>query len=166
MKKKDMMIRKAENRDLDDILEVFRCAREFMRRTGNPNQWKEGYPGEDLVRCETETGKLNIIERDGRICGVFALISGIDETYLEIKGRWLNDEPYVTIHRIAAAPGEKDILKTALFYAESKADNVRIDTHEDNSVMRHLLEKFGYIECGIIRIADGSPRVAYQKKVR
>lgn len=28
--------------------------------------------------------------------------------------------------------------------------------------MRHLIEKSGFAECGIIRVEDGSPRIAYQ----
>lgn len=40
--------------------------------------------------------------------------------------------------------------------------NLRIDTHEENKVMRHLIEKSGFAECGIIRVEDGSPRIAYQ----
>ena len=28
--------------------------------------------------------------------------------------------------------------------------------------MRHVLEKFGFVYCGTIYIADGSPRRAYQ----
>ena len=29
--------------------------------------------------------------------------------------------------------------------------------------MQHLLESNGFVRCGIIHIADGSPRIAYQK---
>lgn len=29
--------------------------------------------------------------------------------------------------------------------------------------MQKLLEKYGYIKCGIIHVEDGTPRIAYQK---
>ena len=29
--------------------------------------------------------------------------------------------------------------------------------------MQHLLEKNGFTRCGIIHVADGTPRIAYQK---
>ena len=36
------------------------------------------------------------------IHGVFALFDGAEPTYAHIEeGEWLNDEPYVTIHRLA-----------------------------------------------------------------
>ena len=41
--------------------------------------------------------------------------------------------------------------------------SLRADTHADNKIMQHLLEKNGFTRCGIIHVADGSPRFAYQK---
>lgn len=29
--------------------------------------------------------------------------------------------------------------------------------------MQHILEKNGFARCGIIHVADGTPRIAYQK---
>lgn len=40
---------------------------------------------------------------------------------------------------------------------------MRIDTHENNKVMQHLIKKNGFQECGIIYVEDGSPRIAYEK---
>ncbi len=41
--------------------------------------------------------------------------------------------------------------------------NFRIDTHNDNKIMQHVIEKNGFIRCGIIYVKDGSPRIAYEK---
>lgn len=43
---------------------------------------------------------------------------------------------------------------------------MRIDTHERNLIMQHLLEENSYQKCGRIYVADGSPRIAYQKEVK
>ena len=40
---------------------------------------------------------------------------------------------------------------------------LRADTHADNKIMQHLLEKNGFTKCGIIHVEDGTPRIAYQK---
>ena len=40
---------------------------------------------------------------------------------------------------------------------------MRADTHADNKVMQHLLESEGFTRCGIIHVADGTPRIAYQR---
>ena len=44
-----------------------------------------------------------------------------------------------------------------------KQKSLRADTHADNKIMQHLLEKNGFTRCGIIHVADGTPRIAYQK---
>jgi RimJ/RimL family protein N-acetyltransferase len=40
-----------------------------------------------------------------------------------------------------------------------------VDTHQDNVVMQRILEKLGFTYCGIIFVANGTPRLAYQKKI-
>ena len=45
------------------------------------------------------------------------------------------------------------------------ADNnsCAIVTHKDNKITRHLIEKNGFAKGGIIYVAVGSPRIAYEK---
>ena len=45
-------------------------------------------------------------------------------------------------------------------------ESLRADTHADNKIMQHLLEKNGFTRCGIIHVADGTPRIAYQRLSR
>ena len=41
---------------------------------------------------------------------------------------------------------------------------MRIDTHGDNKVMRHLLQKPGFVHCGTIYVEeDDYPRLAFEK---
>lgn len=42
---------------------------------------------------------------------------------------------------------------------------MRIDTHADNHIMQHVIEKAGFQRCGIIFTDDGTPRIAYQKVI-
>ena len=64
------------------------------------------------------------------------------------------------IHRIAS-DGAGGILNAAVEYGKQQIDYLRIDTHEDNRVMQHAVQKLGFRRCGLIYIADGSPRIAY-----
>ena len=41
-------IRKARPGDIPRMQEIFAIARDFMARSGNPNQWGPDYPGEEL----------------------------------------------------------------------------------------------------------------------
>ncbi len=40
--------------------------------------------------------------------------------------------------------------------------NIRIDTHLDNRIMQHVIKKYGFTYCGIIYLASGDERLAYQ----
>ncbi len=95
--------------------------------------------------------------------GVFALFSGEEPTYQNIEnGKWINDDEYVTVHRIASDGKVRGIFKCAIDYCKSISDNIRIDTHKSNIVMQKLINQNDFTKCGIIHVADGSPRIAYQ----
>lgn len=53
--------------------------------------------------------------------------------------------------------------KIALDFGFEKVENIRIDTHKDNKIMIHLLEKYGFKRCGVIVVDDGTDREAFQK---
>ena len=105
-----------------------------------------------------------MIDERGEVVGTFALLPSPEVTYNVIyNGQWLDDAPYYVIHRIASTPGSHGILDALLDYCESRVDNIRIDTHEANIIMRKGLEKHGYQYCGIIYLLDGNERMAFQK---
>lgn len=158
-----LQIRKSQKEDLNRLAEIFAIARKNMKESGNPNQWKNDRPAMSTIETDIEKGNSYVITKDEKIIGTFAYIRGVDPTYLEIEGQWLNDGEYGTIHRIASSGEEMGVLKTAIDFALSQGIDIRIDTHEANKIMRHLLDKYGFIECGIIITDDGTPRLAYQK---
>jgi len=158
-----MLIRKASIEDLADILEIYDRARQYMAEKGNPNQWKNGYPPKELVVEDIESGHLHVCVMDGDIECVFYFAVGIEPTYERIEGTWLDDEEYGFLHRIASRGKHKGMLKHIVDYCFYKHSNLRIDTHQDNKIMQHLLEKYGFVRCGTIYLKDGSPRIAYHK---
>lgn len=160
---KNMNIRKAALSELDNILCIYAYAREQMKKNGNPGQWGDDKPDRQTIVRDIRNGYCHVIEHEGNICGVFAFLSGEEPTYRVIEGKWTNDSPYGTIHRVASDGSVRGILKECLDFCERQFRNIRIDTHEDNKIMQKLLEKYGYIKCGIIHVEDGTPRIAYQK---
>lgn len=159
-----MEIRSAEPGDLNTILHIYAYAREQMRLSGNPSQWGNSNPSPETVRKDIRQKQAYVIIHQNTICGVFVFIIGPDPTYRLIEnGAWPNDEPYGTIHRIAGNGQAKGILCTALSFCEKRIENIRIDTHADNRIMQHLLEKYGFKRCGYIYVEDGTKRIAYQK---
>ena len=100
---------------------------------------------------------------DGKIQGVFAFILGDDPTYHVIEGgSWLNDEPYGTIHRMASDGVISGLFEKTMPFCLILTDNVRIDTHADNEPMQRAVTRYGFRHCGVIYVADGSPREAFQ----
>lgn len=154
-------IEAAKQEDLPRIEEIYAYARQFMANTGNPNQWGTAHPPVAQLRLDIENGKLFVVKAEDRICGVFYFAVEEDPTYGQIhNGGWHWDLPYGVIHRIAS-DGSGGILRGAVNFGLTRTDYLRIDTHEDNRVMQGALEKTGFQRCGIIYIADGTPRIAY-----
>lgn len=157
------MIRLAVSEDLDRIMELFITAKAFMARIGNPNQWKEDYPSRQLLTEDIAAGTCHVEEEAGKIHGVFVCIPGEDPTYRVIEnGRWRNDRPYAAVHRIASDGTLPGFTARCLDFCRTLCPELRVDTHGDNRVMQHLLEKYGFHRCGMIRGHDGQPRIAYQ----
>lgn len=98
-----------------------------------------------------------------RIVAYFALLPSPEPTYDVIDGAWLTDEPYGVIHRMASYPEVHGIFSTIIDYAASRYAHLRIDTHRDNRIMQHLIEKHGFTYCGIIWLEDGTERLAYER---
>lgn len=154
-------VRKAYRDDLPRIQEIYAYARTFMAKNGNPNQWKSNHPPVSQLESDIEHGDLYVIADENGIHGVFYFCIGEDPTYYEIDcGSWRSNTPYGTIHRIAG-DGSGGILGTAVAFGKQYIGHLRIDTHEDNKVMQSAVVKQGFQFRGIIYIADGSPRLAY-----
>lgn len=129
-------IRPATEADIPAILPVLDAARRIMRESGNPHQWADGYPSPE-------------------------------PTYDVIAdGCWLDDTlPYHVIHRIASFPEARGIFSDLIAWSMERDRNLRIDTHRDNRIMQHCIRKAGFRYCGIIHLANGDERLAYQMPV-
>ena len=158
-------IRLATYDDLEEIRNIFLVAKTRMVSDGNLEQWKDiDYPF-CYTKEDIDKGQCYVIENDNKeLVATFVYIVGEDPTYSYIEGKWLNNNKYGTIHRIASNNKEKHIFKTVLDYVLSSKIDIRIDTHKDNKRMKHLIEKNGFTYCGIIYVRDGTPRLAYQKE--
>ena len=157
-------IRHTQMEDIPQLQALFSHARSFMLETGNPSQWTAAYPSEELLRKDIGSRDSYVVEDEKQtVIATFVLRGGVDPTYDVIyEGRWLNDAPYATIHRIASDGTRKGILHLAMQFAQLDYNNIRIDTHRDNQVMRNAIAKEGFVYCGIIHCWNGDERVAYQ----
>lgn len=166
-----MEIRKATPSDLEEILKIYAHARKFMAENGNPSQWGQNYPAKERVEQDIAEKKCHLcVEQDAqgqeKILAVFYFAKEEDPTYgIITEGQWLDDKPYGVVHRIASAEGTRGAASFCLNWACEQAGSIRIDTGYENKPMQGLLKKLGFRHCGNIFIADGSPRMAFQKRV-
>ena len=187
-----MIIRPAAASDLPALRPVFEAAKGIMRADGNLDQWSApGFPPDDLLLRDIDRGGGFVITSvipsgssvipseakespfvissgaEGAVekspIGYFALLPSPEPTYDRIDGAWLTDEPYGVIHRIASYPEDHGIFAAIIDFAAARYAHLRIDTHRDNRIMQHLLSKHGFTCCGIIWLADGTPRLAYER---
>ena len=158
-------IREARPTDMAAIMNVMDAAKKIMRQSGNMLQWGDGYPSEAVIIFDMERNGGFVIEDDEEIVGYFAFLQSPEPTYATIyEGKWLDDErPYHVVHRIASYPDTHGIFSSIMEFCFSHDTNIRIDTHRDNTIMQHNIAKHGFTYCGIIYLASGDERLAYQK---
>jgi len=159
-----MEIRKSNPEGINEIMHCINTARQLMRESGNQIQWTNGYPSRELMLESIENGFNFLIFENDEVVATFDFIIGNDPNYDVIEnGTWLNDEKYGVIHRLASNGKARGVAKFCFEWCFSQFPNIRIDTHETNIPMQKVLEKLGYEKCGIIYVADGTPRLAFQK---
>ena len=161
-----MDIRLATHNDYEKISAIYADAREFMRMAGNSDQWKDGYPCEEIIRSDIERKQLYVVLDKNEPVAVFVYFFGIEEDYRKIfDGAWKNNDPYGVIHRIAVAKNShgKGLSRLCFDFAFGKCGNVKIDTHKENYPMQKVLVKCGFELCGRIFLKNGDERLGYQK---
>ncbi|WP_245586329.1 GNAT family N-acetyltransferase [Olivibacter sitiensis] len=161
-----MEIRSAKEEEIDLLMDIFDHSRQLMRSNGNTVQWTNGYPQRELILQSIAQGEQYVFVEEDELVGTFCFIRGEDPdpnyAYIE-HGQWLNDRPYGVIHRIATNGKVKGIAEACFRWCFEQHPNIRVDTYQTNLAMQHILRKLGYTECGIIYVADGTPRLAFHK---
>lgn len=166
-----MDFRKAAAADINQIMEIIRQAQEYLRMKGI-DQWQNNYPDTCVIRNDIEGGNGYVLD-DGRIItGTVSVFFGGEETYNYIEGKWLSDNDYAAVHRIAVRKEYKGkglasvMLENIEHMCLDKGiHSIKIDTHEKNIPMRKLLQKNGFTYCGVIYLKDGSRRMAFEKLI-
>lgn len=166
--------RKATLDDMPALLALGAAGSAYLRENG-VDQWQDNFPNEAVFTRDIAHGNCWLFEHEGKAAGVIVVYLEPDADYPAIEGQWLTDgTSYGVIHRAAIAAeyrghglaGEMFSLAEDIVLG-SGCTSVRVDTHEDNRIMRHLLEKRGYTACGIVYLHHGSEpskrRVGYEK---
>lgn len=167
-----ILFRKAVNRDTEQIWQIILQAKEQMRRL-NSQQWQDGYPAIENISQDIESGYGYVLcgENEEDVIAYGAVIFEGEPAYESIVGTWINDEPYVVVHRLAVADKAKRRGMASLFMQQveilSRRNQVysfRVDTNFDNYYMRKMMVTLGFTYCGEIQYNRGT-RIAYEKSL-
>ena len=158
-------IRLARTEEVDLLLALYDDARAFMRTTGNPTQWSGGYPSREVLLEDIEKSRLYVCEEAGEVLAAFVFFVGEEEVYKTFRGDWGSDATtYGVIHRVAVRARGRGLGSLMLAFGYERAPgDLRIDTHRDNTPMRSLLAKHGFVPCGIVDYGPAGERIAYRK---
>lgn len=160
--------RKALMAEQDEIWEILQQAI-VRRKEDGSKQWQDGYPNPDVVKKDIETGVGFVLTEDGVIVGYSAVLINDEPSYADIEGKWLTNEDFVVVHRIAISQHHlgKGLSGKILEFIEdysisNQVYSVKVDTNFDNIAMMKIFDKSGYVYCGEVYFR-GSPRRAYEK---
>ncbi|OZG50159.1 hypothetical protein [Bombiscardovia coagulans] len=186
-------LRHATVEDIPAIEKVFAHARQVMAEGGNPRQWGTKYPYPEMIAADVRNGNTYLLVDNAgetpdatngtfeapeleevrgdheRIIGLFSLFDGEDPAYGDINGAWLDNDPYMTIHRVASSGLGKRAASDIISWCMRHYHNVRIDTGPNNFAMQHILETHHFIRCGTIGVLDNQnpdmdeSRLAYHR---
>ena len=165
-----VQLQKAAVDDFDAILRIYNESKQYFFEH-NIDQWQHGYPNLESIQKDYEDGVLYVLKSKEEVIGTLVLSKERQSNYKNIeKGTWLFGEDYVVVHRIAVSTTVKGqgygrlMLQKCEVLSNDIAESIRIDTHQDNKVMRHLLMSLGYRYAGVVEVDDGK-RLAYEKQL-
>ena len=183
-----MNFRKSTFDDVNRILEIIEKAKIELRKLGL-NQWQKGYPNREVIENDIKSGISYILEEisekndksenqiSKKIVGTIVLSPKKEIPYSKIEGKWITNDDYIVIHRLAVDSEikNKGIATKILEFSEkecikNKILSIKTDTHENNEPMKRFLEKNGFSYCGVIyldREPDvGEKRIVYEKIIK
>lgn len=164
----ELIFRQAVEEDARRIWQIIQQAKEQMRLLGS-QQWQDGYPLLETIVSDITLGNGYVLCKEGHAIAYGSVIFDGEPAYKAIEGKWMDDEPYVVVHRLAVADEMKQRGIATLFMEKIErlslrkgVNRFRVDTNFDNHYMHRMLERLGFAYCGEIEYNRGS-RMAYEK---
>lgn len=165
-----MEFRKSVEKDIDEIMKIINEAKLYFKEN-NINQWQDGYPNEEVILNDIKNKESFVIIENNKVAGTVAVSFRGEKTYNKIyEGKWLSNNDYAVIHRIAISNefkglgiGSMIIEEAQKLAFERNINSIKIDTQKDNLSMQKLLIKNDFKYCGLIYLEDKSERVAFEK---
>jgi GNAT superfamily N-acetyltransferase len=163
-----MEIRKAEQKDIDKIMEIVKKTVEIMKREDN-DQWTDEYPAETDFLNDIANGTMFTAVMDGEAVGAITCDQVQAEQYSRVSWQMETGRCYV-FHRLVVDPEIRGagIASLLISFAERHAAQqntpyMRTDTYSLNKKAQRLFEKNGYKKAGEIYMDREHPFYCYDK---
>ncbi|MGC4039723.1 MAG: GNAT family N-acetyltransferase [Flavobacterium sp.] len=162
------LFRAATEAEIPQIWEILQQAIQRRKEDGS-NQWQNGYPNPDTVRNDIGKGVGYVLADGEKVIAYSAVLINDEPAYSEINGKWLTNDDFVVIHRVAISEaylGQGLVQKMFGHFEDFAQQNgirsIKVDTNFDNPAMLRIMDKAGYTYCGEVYF-NGSPRKAFEK---
>lgn len=151
------MIRKAEEKDIQFIADIYDRLIDYETETVSYTSWIKGvYPTRHEPETAVPLGTMYVFEEDGKVLASMILNQNQAEAYYEMPWKYkAPDEKVLVIHTLCVDPDEKGqgIGKSMVAFAEEHAkingcDVIRIDTCTTNIPAQKMYAKLGFESVG------------------
>lgn len=167
-----MIFRKSTLEDVDTIMNIIKEAQKYFI-DAKIDQWQNNYPNLEIIKNDIISNNGYVLIKDNDLCAIVTVSFNDESTYNAIyEGRWLSNEDYAVIHRIAVKSNYKRLGLSSFIIKQveelclkNNVHSIKVDTHRDNIVMQNTLKKNGFKYCGIIYLDNGSERLAFEKLI-
>lgn len=152
-----MIIRLAEERDLDAVAKTYEELLAWEEAQGTHTNWKRGvYPTYESAAAACRTGTLHVVESKECILGSIILNHIQPDVYRKIAWHWPtpNDKALI-LHTLCIPPSMKGcgigrlLMTYALSYGRQQGNlTARLDTWEHNMPAAALYQSLGFSYVG------------------
>ena len=165
-----MIIRKAKNTDLDNIMKMYKSCVAGMLKNGI-DQWDDTYPDTETIAQDLETQTYYVTEEKGEIIGGINIDQNQDPTYLDINWKDASNQ-FLVVHRLAVKEenwGDK-VGKALMIFAEETIledglKSIRLDTYSGNRKAMEFYRRLGYSELGTIDLKPNKDKYHCFEKI-
>ena len=165
-----MIIRKAKNTDLENIMTMYRSCISGMIKN-RIDQWDDTYPNTETIAEDLENQTYYVAEKNGKIIGGINIDKNQDPTYLTIDWKDKTNS-FLVVHRLAVKEknwGDK-VGKALMIFAEEAIleeglKSIRLDTYSGNPKAMEFYRRLGYSELGTIDLKPNKDKYYCFEKI-
>lgn len=136
------MIRRATNKDIDQLVHLFDLYRQFYNQESNQASAK-AFIRECLEKNESTVFVADPEDNSDNLAGFVQLYPSF--TSIGLKKTWILNDLFVHHQYRKSGFGEKLILAASTYSQESGARSLMLQTAKTNEVAQKLYEKLGWV---------------------